>query len=106
MNSAEIFIMRQTTSIKGLFITGTINGEKYIDVNVDDLVREGIIKANYYLVNSRTLTFNEYINHEYDDNAEIYKLCASDTVINGTDVYAFIPKKVYLPIVDSNEKTR
>jgi len=90
------------------YISYISSGKRYTNIDLDDLVILGLVKVNYYLVDQKRLTADEYINHEYDDEAEIYILHQPDTVLNEDNtVYTFLPKKVYLPTIqDRFENTK
>ena len=107
--SNDINIMRSSYCSSKLTITATIDGVKYVDADADELVGEGIINITYYITDFKLLTADEYINHEYDDDCQIYITKLKDVVINDDySVYGKVPRKVMLPSVfeKSNVKTR
>ena len=97
-SSARMNINRTTYSHYKMYISGTINGVEYNDYDIDDLVKDGIIKVKYSLVDFRSLSAQEYLNHEYNENAELSILYRSDTIFNEDTVYGYIPKIVYLKL--------
>ena len=100
-SSADIVIYQSTNSYKGLFITASINGVKYNDVNVDNLVKEGIINANYYLVTVKELSYEEYISKDYHYDSEVIISKANSTLVVSDDtVSGYFPTKRYIPTIN------
>ena len=102
--SADIKISSTKEEHSKMYITGTINGIEYEEVDIDTLVEEGIIKLTYYLVNARPISVADYMSHNYDDNTIIQINHSDDTQINGDVVTCFVPKKIFIPPVGEQEK--
>ena len=98
--SANISIIARTDTMGKTYISCLIDGNRYDKVDVDELVKKSIIDAQYYLVDFKNLSALEYVNGNYDDNAQLYFSCAGDTeLVDNNRVYAYVPKKVKLPKV-------
>lgn len=106
-SSADISIIKSCTGNSKYIISAIIDGIKYEDVDVDELVAKGIIKADYYVVDFRYLTADEYINKKYDETAKIFVSHSGDVTINDDySVYGKVPKKVQLESVfEKNDNT-
>lgn len=103
-SSSTISIHQSCITFNKQYISAFIDGEFYEDVDVDDLVERGIIKVDYYLVESKYLTALEYINHDYDEEAEIFITHDKDVVINEDyTVYTKIAPKIYIPTIFEKE---
>lgn len=101
--SNEINISRSCYSGNKLTITGYIDGVQYEDADVDELYAKDIINVTYYLVDYKLLSAEEYINHEYDDDYELFVTKLKDVTINDDfTVYGKVPKKVLIPSVFDN----
>ena len=81
-------------------ITGTIDGVKYEEANVDDLAKEGIIDVNYYIIDRKDLTSEDYKNHNYKED-EIYFIGDIYTKLNEDSINVLVPKKVFLPPINT-----
>ena len=106
-SSASISITKIRTGNSKQFISAIIDGVKYEDVDVDDLVAKGIINADYFIVDFKYLTADEYINKKYDETAQIFVSHNGDVTINDDyTVYGKVPKKVQLESVfEKNNNT-
>lgn len=106
-NSAEIRISGTTFMDGKMYISGTINGVEYKNYDVDELASNNIISVDYYSLKIRELTASEYLNHEYNEHAEIRLHKTADASFRENEVYCLIPKKTYLrPINENVEKTK
>ena len=104
-DSADISISRTLYKFNKLYISGIINGVKYEEADVDELVHKGIINATYYIVDFKYLTAEEYINHAYSDDFEVLISHNGDITINDDfTVYGKIPKRVDIPTTFENIK--
>ena len=98
--SNEINISRSCYTGNKLIITGSIDGIKYEEADVDELYAKGLINITYYLVDYRKLSAEEYINHEYDNDYELFITHPKDVTINDNfSVYGKVPKKVIIPSI-------
>ena len=99
--SHNIILLHRTNNTYSEIVTIIVDGIKYENVDIDKLVEDGIIDVDYYLINSKSLTYHEYINHLYLDD-ELYTIKAHDTIIEDETVTGFVPKKVYLPLINNS----
>ena len=86
-------------------ISGIIDGEKYEDVNVDDLVKEGLVEVTYYIIDRKDLTIHDYETHNYKDD-EIYFIREMYTNLNDENVEYLVPKKIYLQPVNQRYENK
>lgn len=82
------------------YISGKINGVWYENVDIDELAQKGILDVKYFLVERRKLTYNEYINHEYDEDTQISKSVKGNCILFENHVTGSVPLKVNLPTVN------
>ena len=93
----EISIFRSNFNSKKQIISAIIDGVRYDDVDVDELVKKGIIKVDYYLVESKYLTYEEYMNNDYKEGSTITITKSETTTLNEDSVNVFVKDKVMLP---------
>lgn len=106
--SADIRIYKTTYEHSKMYITGYVNDKKYENYDVDLLVTDGIIQVNYYLVNLKLLSADDYLSHNYEEDSTIEVFHSEDTQFNEETVYGFVPKKIYIPPtsrIDEKPKT-
>ena len=80
-------------------ISGTIDGIKYEQINLDDLVKMGLIDVNYYTIDRLDLNSDTY--KKYCDKYKVYFTPKKHTIINKDSVDVIIPQKTYLPPVNA-----
>ena len=95
----DISILRSKYSASKLVVSVIIEGVRYDDVDIDDLVREGLLEVDYSKVQQKTLSYEDFVNHNYWEDATILFGKASDTTFHDGMVEAFIPMKIILPPV-------
>ena len=95
--SNEVSIFRSNFNSKKQIISAIIDGVRYDDVDVDELVKKGIIKVDYYLVESKYLTYEEYMNNDYKEGSTITITKSETTTLNEDSVNVFVKDKVMLP---------
>ena len=76
-------------------ISGVIDNIKYEKVNLDDLVKMGVIDVDYYIIDRLDLNGSDY--EKYYSNHKIYLTPIKRTIINKDSIDVLIPKKVFLP---------
>lgn len=97
--SAEIIITKTTNQNNKMYISGSINGISYIDYDIDDLVMKGIIDVDYYLVNFKYLTIEEYRNHDFEEGSLVNAIIPPNiTSIDEEKVCGLFPRKDYLKL--------
>lgn len=79
-------------------ISGIIDGVKYEEADVDDLVKAGIIDVDYRIINRKDLTGADYKNHNYNDS-EICYIRDRYTILNEDSVDTIVPIKISLPTI-------
>lgn len=104
LSGNSISVYKTYTTGNKQYISAFIGSSIYEDVDVDELVEKGLIKVNYYLIDSKYLTAEEYINHEFDEESKLYITSVKDLVINDDyTVLAKIPPKIYIPSIFEKE---
>ena len=98
--SHNISINHSKHEVKKTTISGLIDGVRYDDANVDDLVKDGLIDVTYYIIDKKELTGSDYENHNYQDD-EIYFVNTKYTTINETNIDVLVPQKIYLPTINN-----
>ena len=97
----NISLISITDSFSKTYITAIIDGIRYNNVDVDELVINNIISVNYYYLENKLLNSSDYTNKNYRDGSSIHYSHSNDTVLNENSVYGFVPLKVYLPTIDN-----
>ena len=97
----NIALISRTDSFGKIYITAIIDGIRYNNVDVDELVIDNIISVNYYYLENKLLNSSDYTNKNYRDGSSIHYSHANDTVLHENSVYGFVPLKVYLPTIDN-----
>jgi hypothetical protein len=93
----DIILYRSRVGANKTIITAKIDGVNYEEADVDDLVKQGIIKVDYYKIYFQVLNAQEYINKECIEGAEIHELYYSkDLTLHEDYIEGFIPKIHYL----------
>lgn len=93
----DIIIYRSTVGSNETIITAKIDGVMYEEANVDDLVKQGILKVNYFRIYYKSLTAQEYLNKDYLEGAEVYTIYYKDQLTLYDDyIEGYIPKIHYL----------
>ena len=103
-NENSSYILRSQYSGYKMFVSAVINGIRIDDVDVDELVEDGLIDADYYIVKQKKLTSEEYHNNDYWDDAEFLTTMNSGTQLQDDCVIGFVPKKIILPPVGECDK--
>ena len=80
-------------------ISGIIDGIKYEKINLDDLVKMGIIDVTYYIIDKYNLNCKDY--EKYHDKCKIYLTPIKRIIVNEDSIEVLIPKKIYLPPIDT-----
>ena len=70
----DIIIYHRRDEATATIISAKIDGVRYDEASLDDLVKQGIIKVDYYKIYFQTLTADDYINHRCMEGAEIYTI--------------------------------
>ena len=81
-------------------ISGIIDGVKYEEADVDDLVKEGIIDVDYRIVHRKDLTSIDYKTHNYNDS-EICYIRDRYTTLNEDSVDTLVHGKISLPTINT-----
>ncbi len=97
--NSNIILISRTDSAGKTYISYLKDGIKYDKVDVDELVRQGIINVTYYKVDYKLLTSSQYANKDYREGSDLHFSHSSDTLLYDDYVYGFVPKKVYLPTI-------
>ena len=93
----DIILYRSIVGSNETIITAKIDGVMYEEANVDDLVKQGIIKVDYYKIYIQVLNAQEYINKECIEGAEIHEIYYSkDLTLHEDYIEGYIPKIHYL----------
>ena len=82
------------------YISAIINGVRYENIDIDELIDKGVVNATYYMIDYKYLSADEYIHHKYGDDYEIIVSHNSDDIINDDyTVYGKVPLRIDLPSI-------
>ena len=103
----DIAIIRSSERSYETIISAIIDGVRYENVSVDDLVKQGIINANYFKVYFKKLSAKEYLNKECEDGAKIYTVYStSDFTLYDDCIEGYFPVKKYIEPITTKDYTR
>ena len=93
----DIIIYRSIVGSNETIITAQIDGIKYEEANVDDLVSKGVININYYRIYYQVLSAQDYLDRNVIEGAEINTLYYKDQLTLYDDyIEGYIPITHYL----------
>ena len=105
-NGHQVSFLRTSSDGVQMIVSVIIDGERYENIDIDELARRGILTIHYSMVKQKKLTYEEYRDHNYWEDAEIRIMHAGDTTLNEDTVVGFVPMKIVLPSIEERYQTQ
>jgi hypothetical protein len=103
-SNSEASIISTSTSQTNPLITFIYDHKRYTNMNMDEAFEKGYIKINYYhIVSIKECTYEEYINHDFNETTSVYLSYNGDSILQDDGFYCFLLTKHYLPPVKTEE---